>query len=424
VNILIVGAGYVGLPLAVAFSKSLKVDCYDINKDRIQELKKGIDKNKQEGGNLINKNLSFINNLDIKNKYKFIIITVPTPINEHNHPDLSHIENATINVAKLIKKNTIIIYESTTYPACTEEFCIPLLERHSNLKYNKDFFVAYSPERVNPGDKVNTLNSITKIVGSNHSKTCQKVTKLYKTICKSVYPVQSLKIAEAAKVIENIQRDINIALVNELSILFHKMNIPTNDVLKAASTKWNFHYYKPGLVGGHCIGVDPYYLSHKAEQYNYFPQLLLSGRRFNENMGRYVATQTIKLLIQNNINPSKAKIAVLGFAFKENITDFRNTKVIQIINELKNYNIKLNVFDPCVSKQDVKKEYNLTIHDLKNIKSKFDCLIVAVPHKEFVKSLNHYNHFFKNKKNKLIIDVKSIFKTKDLISQKFKYFQL
>ena len=384
----------------------------------------GLIKINKKGDNLINKNLNFINYLDIKINYKFIIITVPTPINEHNHPDLSHIENATINVAKLIKKNTIIIYESTTYPACTEEFCIPLLEQHSNLKYNKDFFVAYSPERVNPGDKVNTLNSITKIVGSNHSKTCQKVTKLYKTICKSIYQVSSLKIAEAAKVIENIQRDINIALVNELSILFHKMNIPTNDVLKAASTKWNFHYYKPGLVGGHCIGVDPYYLSYKAEQYNYFPQLLLSGRRFNENMGRYVATQTIKLLIQNNINPSKAKIAVLGFAFKENITDFRNTKVIQIINELKNYNIKVNVFDPHVSKQDVKKKYNITIHDLKNTKEKFDCLIISVSHKEFVKSLHNYNSFFKNEKNKLIIDVKSIFKTKDLISQKFKYFQL
>ena len=202
------------------------------------------------------------------------------------------------------------------------------------------------------------------------------------------------------------------------------MNIPTNDVLKAASTKWNFHYYKPGLVGGHCIGVDPYYLSYKAEQYNYFPQLLLSGRRFNENMGRYVATQTIKLLIQNNINPSKAKIAILGFAFKENISDFRNTKVIQIINELKNYNIKVNVFDPHVSKQDVKKKYNITIHDLKNTKEKFDCLIISVSHKEFVKSLHNYNSFFKNEKNKLIIDVKSIFKTKDLISQKFKYFQL
>ena len=422
-NILIVGAGYVGLPLAVAFSKTLNVDCYDIDKDRINQLRNGIDKNKQEGGNLINKNLNFINYLDIKNNYKFIIITVPTPINEHNHPDLSHIENATINVAQLIRKNTIIIYESTTYPGCTEEFCIPLLEQHTNLKYNKDFFVAYSPERVNPGDKVNTLNSITKIVGSNHTKTCQKVTKLYKTICKSVYPVQSLKIAEAAKVIENIQRDINIALVNELSVLFHKMNIPTNEVLKAASTKWNFHYYKPGLVGGHCIGVDPYYLSYKAEQYNYFPQLLLSGRRLNENMGRYVATQTIKLLIQNYINPSKAKIAILGFAFKENITDFRNTKIIQIINELKNYNTKISIFDSKVSKQEVKKKYNLIIQDLKDTKDKFDCIIIAVPHKAFVKSVSYYNHLFINKK-KIIVDIKNIFSIKDLKRNNVKYFKL
>ena len=423
--ILVIGAGYVGLPLSIAFAKHDKVHCYDINKKRIEELRLGIDENKQHlKKEILHNNLHFIHHLDQKLKFKFIIITVPTPINKQNHPDLSHLESATIDVAKLLKKNSVVIYESTTYPGCTEEVCIPLLEQHSNLQYNKDFFVAYSPERVNPGDKINTLNSITKIVGSNHTKTCHKVTKLYKTICKSVYQVSSLKIAEAAKVIENIQRDINIALVNELSVLFHKMNIPTNEVLKAASTKWNFHYYKPGLVGGHCIGIDPYYLSYKAEQYNYFPQLLLSGRRFNENMGRYVATQTIKLLIQNNINPSTANIAILGFAFKENIADCRNTKVIQIINELKNYNIKLNVFDPHVSTQDVKKEYNLTIHDLKNIKNKFDCVIIAVPHKEFVKSLYFYNHLFKNKKNKLIIDVKNIFNTKDLVKQKFKYFQL
>jgi UDP-N-acetyl-D-galactosamine dehydrogenase len=426
-KIAIIGLGYVGLPLAVEFAKKFTVTGYDINKEHVQLLRLGIDHNKQhQKKKLLNCNLTFTDRIDEKpSKYPFIIITVPTPVNAHKQPDLSHVESATINAAKLIQKNSIIIYESTTYPGCTEEVCIPLLEKYSKLKYNKDFFVAYSPERVNPGDTVNTLNSITKIVGSNNPKITLAVTKLYKIICKTIYPVQSLQIAEAAKVIENIQRDINIALVNELSVLFHKMNIPTDEVLKAASTKWNFHYYKPGLVGGHCIGVDPYYLSYKAEQYNYFPELLLSGRRFNENMGRYIATQVIKLLIQNNINFSKAKIAILGFAFKENIADFRNTKVIQIFNELQNYNLDITIFDSQVSKNEVQKEHNLAIYDLKkNKKNKFDCLIIAVPHKEFIQPLQYYNHFFKNIKNKIIVDVKNIFHRKDLNQQKFKYFKL
>ena len=424
-KISIIGAGYVGLPLSVAFSKHFNVICFDVNIDRINSLQRGKDLNNQHKKNeLINKNLNFTNNLDELLDSKYFIITVPTPINKENHPDLSSLENATINVARLIKKNSIIIYESTTYPGCTEEFCIPLLERHSNLKYKKDFFVAYSPERVNPGDTVNTLKSITKIVGSNNPKITNKVKTLYQKICKNIYPVQSLQIAEAAKVIENIQRDINIAVVNELSVLFHKLNIPTNAVLKAASTKWNFHYYKPGLVGGHCIGIDPYYLAYKAEQHNYFPQLLLSGRRFNENMGRYVATQSIKLLIQNKINPYKAKIAILGFAFKENISDFRNTKIIQIINEFKNYNINFKVYDSHVSKKDVKQEHEIHILDFKEMKKqKFDAIVLAVAHKEFVKPLKYYNQFFKNK-NKIIIDIKNIFNTKELNKYKFKYFQL
>lgn len=424
--IAIIGAGYVGLPLAIAFAKYNQVICYDISHDRIQKLKQGVDTNKQHSKKeVLQKKLVFTNDADLLKKISSFIITVPTPTNISNHPDLSMLEKASLLVGKYISKKSTVVYESTTYPGCTEEFCIPLLEQASNLKYGKDFEVAYSPERVNPGDKINTLESITKIVGSNHKSTLKKISKLYKTICKSIYPVNSIKIAESAKVIENIQRDVNIALVNELSVLFHKLNIPTNEVLKAAASKWNFHYYQPGLVGGHCIGIDPYYLAYKAEQHNYFPQLILSGRRFNENMGKYVATQTIKLLIQNNINPSKARIAILGFAFKQNIVDFRNTKVIQIVNELQHYNIDVTIFDSQVSKSEVQREYNLNIYDLeKNEKNKFDCLVIAVPHKEFIQPLPYYNQFFKNTKNKIIVDLKNIFHSRDLDQQKFKYFQL
>ncbi|MDC0351124.1 nucleotide sugar dehydrogenase, partial [Candidatus Pelagibacter sp.] len=344
-TIAIIGAGYVGLPLAIAFAKKYKVLCYDISKNRVENLNKGIDTNKQHSKKeIIQKNLIFTHNENLLKDINVYIITVPTPIDESNRPDLSMLEQTSLLVGKSIKKKSIVIYESTTFPGCTEEFCIPLIEKASNLKYGKDFSVAYSPERVNPGDKINILESITKIVGANDKQTLLKVKKLYQTICKSIYPVLSIKVAESAKVIENVQRDINIALVNELGILFNKLGIPTDEVLKSASTKWNFHYYKPGLVGGHCIGVDPYYLVHKAEENNYFPEIILSGRRLNENMGKHVAVQTMKLLSKNKINLVNARIAVLGFSFKDNIPDIRNTKVIQIIKELQNWNIKVNVF--------------------------------------------------------------------------------
>ena len=275
-SIAIIGSGYVGLPLAIEFSKKFKVISYDINKKRIERLKKGFDDNKQHfKKEILNKNLDFTNQINEIAKQKYFIITVPTPINQQNQPDLSFLKKSTIAVAKFISKGSIVIYESTTYPGCTDEICIPLLEMHSKLLNNKDFFVAYSPERVNPGDKTHTLQTITKVVGSNNPRITTIVKKLYQTICKKIYTTSSIKIAESAKVIENIQRDVNIALINELSVIFNKLKIPTNEVLKAASTKWNFHYYKPGLVGGHCIGVDPYYLAFKAQQKNYFPQLIL-----------------------------------------------------------------------------------------------------------------------------------------------------
>jgi UDP-N-acetyl-D-galactosamine dehydrogenase len=300
-----------------------------------------------------------------------------------------------------------------------------LLEKNSKLKCDKDFFVAYSPERVNPGDKVHTLNQITKIIGANNPKVLNKVKKLYQTICKSIYSVNSIKIAESAKVIENIQRDINIALVNELSVLFHKLKIPTNEVLKAAATKWNFHYYKPGLVGGHCIGIDPYYLAYKAKQHNYFPQLILSGRRFNENMGRYIATQTALLLSQQNIKVNKANIAILGFSFKENIPDIRNTKVFQIIEEFNKWNTKIEVFDSIVSQEEVKKEYGISVKKFKDFKKKkFDAIILAVSHKEFLKKIIFYNSYFKNKNKKVLIDVKNNFLENELKKNKYYFFQL
>lgn len=425
-TIAIVGVGYVGLPLAIAFAKKKSVLCYDINKVRVQSLQKGIDLNKQHFKKEIShKNLIFTSNENLLQNHLFYIITVPTPIDRSNSPDLHMLKQATLLVGKYIKKNSIIIFESTTYPGCTEEFCIPLLEQASELEYKKDFYVAYSPERVNPGDKINILQNITKIVGSNDKNTLHTVEKLYKMICKSIYPVLSIKVAESAKVIENVQRDLNIALVNELSVLFHKINIPTNEVLKAAATKWNFHYYKPGLVGGHCISVDPYYLAYKAAQKNYFPQIILSGRNFNENMGKYVAKQTMKLLSKNKTNVAKASVAVLGFSFKDNISDIRNTKVIQIIKELQNRNIKVRVFDSIVRKSEVKKEYKIHIYRFKDLKKfKYDAIVLAVSHDMFLKKLEYYNQFYKNKNNKIFIDIKNNYLTSDLKEKKFKFFQL
>ena len=425
-NICIFGAGYVGLPLACAFSKFYKVYCYDIDKTKISKLKKGIDSNNQfKKKDLIKKNLYFISNINDIKKCNYFIITVPTPIKKNRTPDLSFLENSSKIVSKIISPGSTVVYESTTYPGCTEEICIPILEKQSNLKYNKDFFVAYSPERINPGDKFHTLNNIVKVVGANNTKTILSITKLYKKICNKVHVVPSIKIAESAKVIENIQRDINIALMNELSVLFHKLNIPTEKVLEAASTKWNFHYYKPGLVGGHCISIDPYYLSYKAQMVNYFPQLILAGRRFNESMGKYVAVQSLKLLTNNNINLQKAKIAILGFAFKENINDFRNTKVLDIVKELQNWKSDIKVFDSFVSKEDVKKKHDLKIYKFTEMKNyKFDLIIIAVAHKEFKKKIDFYNKFYMQKNKKIIIDVKNIFNEEKLKKKNYDYFLL
>ena len=419
-KIVVIGAGYVGLDLAIAFSKKYNVICYDISKKRIQKLKRGLDSNKQHiKKKILNKNLIFTDQeLSIKNS-EIYIVTVPTPIDENKHPNLKMLKEASILVAKSIKKKSIIIYESTTYPGCTEEFCIPIIEKNSNFIFQKDFNVAYSPERVNPGDKINTLNRITKIVGANDKHTLLQVTKLYKSICKSIYQVKSIKISESAKVIENVQRDINIALVNELGILFQKLNIPTNDVLKAASSKWNFHYYKPGLVGGHCIGVDPYYLTYKAQSVNYSPQVILSGRRINDNMGRYVARDLLKHILQLNLKPSATKILILGLTFKEDCPDVRNSKVFDIYHELENFGYSPQIYDPFVKTHPDKKINKNLIISFEDIKT-YNVLIFAVAHKEFKKLTSLQLSKILNNNQSIIYDVKSIFYKKKFV-KKYNY---
>ena len=425
-SIVIIGSGYVGLPLAIAFATKYQVKCYDINKQRIKELKKGYDGNMQHtSSEILKKNLLFTNNLGDLKKNKYYIITVPTPINLNYQPDLRMLKKASEIVGQLISKDSLIIYESTTYPGCTEEVCIPILQKKSKLKFGKDFSVAYSPERINPGDKVNILKTITKIVGANDVKTRLRTGKLYNSICKSIFEVNSIKIAESAKVIENVQRDINIALVNQLSIFFNKLNIPTNEVLKAAATKWNFHYYKPGMVGGHCISVDPYYLTYKAKKIGFNPELILTGRKFNENMGRYISKEVLKLCKLNNICLHKQNLAILGFSFKENIPDYRNTKVMQLVKEFQKFNLNIKIFDSIVNKSDVLRDHRIKIYNFKEFKKfKYDVIILAVSHKEFLKKINFYNKFYKNKKNKIFIDIKNNYLNSDFVKNKYIYFQL
>jgi UDP-N-acetyl-D-galactosamine dehydrogenase len=421
----IIGAGYVGLPLAIAFSKFFNVYCFDVNLKRIKELQSGNDLNNQHNKNEIKKkNLIFSGDSVILENSDIFIITVPTPINKNNQPDLSMLKSASSLVAKYIKKNSLVIYESTTYPGCTNDYCVPIIEKHSNLKCGKDFDVAYSPERVNPGDKVNTLKNITKIVSANNCKTLMRVKKLYNLICKSIYQTTSIKVAESAKIIENTQRDLNIALVNEFSLIFNKLKISTNEVLKAAATKWNFHYYRPGLVGGHCISVDPYYLSFEAKRNNYLPKIILSGRKFNENMPKYIFKQ-IKLLLKKNKIKKKIDLCILGFSFKENIPDIRNTKILNLIKLLENEGFKYKIFDSFVSKKEVQKIYNIKIYDFNEIeKFKFDAIVLAVSHKNFKKKISFYNKFYKNLSKKIFFDLKNVYSAEDLTKNNFKYFQL
>lgn len=413
-NIAVLGLGYVGLPLAVEFGKMYNVIGFDIDEIRIKELKEGIDKTKETVKSDIksSKFLKFSSEiLDLKESNVFIV-TVPTPINKFKSPDLNPLLNASKMLGKVLKKGDIVIYESTVYPGCTEEDCVPILENSSGLTYNLDFFCGYSPERINPGDKINTLTKIKKVTSGSTKETAIIVDELYKSIIKAgTHLAPSIKVAEASKAIENAQRDVNISFVNELALIFDRIGIDTQDVLDAAGTKWNFLKYKPGLVGGHCIGVDPYYLTHKAESLGYYPQVILSGRRVNDNMGVFIANKVVKLMIQNEITIKGGNVLVLGVTFKENCPDIRNSKVIDIVNEFNQFGLNVDVFDPHADSNQVANEYNINII---NELFKYDAIVLAVSHDEFLE-IDYEG--LKKSRNSIIFDVKSVLDRNQITSR-------
>lgn len=382
----VIGLGYVGLPLAVEFGKLFNVVGFDINVDRINELKSGFDRTKEVDSIELKSaaKLSYSNTLSDLKEVNYFIITVPTPVDEFKKPDLRPLESASKTVGSVLKKGDIVIYESTVFPGCTEEICVPVLERVSGLKFNVDFFCGYSPERINPGDKLHRLTTIKKVTSGSTPEVAEKVDLLYrKIITAGTHKASSLKVAEAAKVIENSQRDLNIAFVNELALIFARMGIDTNEVLEAAGTKWNFLPFRPGLVGGHCIGVDPYYLTHKAESLGYHSEVILSGRRINDNMGIYIANSVIKLMAQNGLPINKANILMLGVTFKENCPDIRNSKVVDVIHELKSFGTIVDIYDPQADPEEVKHEYGLTL--VPSPDKKYHAIVLAVSHDEFTK---------------------------------------
>jgi UDP-N-acetyl-D-galactosamine dehydrogenase len=422
-KIAIIGLGYVGLPLAIEFSKKFKVLGFDINPTRVEELNSGKDHTNEanlEDLNLVMKlanetenGLIFSSNPEDLNSYNIYIVTVPTPIDQFKAPDLMPLLKASEMLGRVIKNGDIIIYESTVYPGCTEEDCVPVLEKYSGLKFNKNFYCGYSPERINPGDKVNTLTKIKKVTSGSTPETAEVVDSLYKSIIEAgTHKAPSLKVAEASKAIENAQRDVNISFVNELALIFDRMGIDTNDVLEAAGTKWNFLKYKPGLVGGHCIGVDPYYLAHKAESLGYHPQVILSGRRVNDNMGIFVANKVVKLLIQKGHKINNSRALILGITFKEDCPDIRNSKVIDIYNELKQFGILLDVYDPHADSVEVLKEYRIKLID--ELTKSYNAIILAVSHSEFL-GLDFQK--LKVSSNTIIFDTKS-FLNRDLVDSR------
>ncbi len=390
-NIAIIGLGYVGLPLAVAFGSKYNTIGFDINTNRVSELANGIDRTLESNSDKIKaaEQLKFSSNINDLKHCDIYIVTVPTPINQFKAPNLAPLLKASEMIGKVMKKGAIVIYESTVYPGCTEEDCVPILEKYSGLKFNEDFYCGYSPERINPGDKVNTLTTIKKVTSGSTPEVATFVDNLYASIITAgTYKAPSIKVAEASKAIENAQRDVNISFVNELALIFDRIGIDTNDVLDAAGTKWNFLKYKPGLVGGHCIGVDPYYLAHKAESLGYHPQVILSGRRVNDNMGMFIAGKVVKMMIQKGTNIKGAKALLLGVTFKENCPDIRNSKVVDIYNELIQFGLEVDVFDPHADASQVKKEYNI---ELQQSPSKYDAIILTVAHKEFLEmNINDY----------------------------------
>jgi UDP-N-acetyl-D-galactosamine dehydrogenase len=422
----VIGLGYVGMPIAVAFAKHINVVGFDINKHKIEQYQAGIDPTKEVGDDEIKKTrMVFTNDENLIKSAKFHIVAVPTPINQDKTPDLNPVEQSSVIVGRNLTKGSIVVYESTVYPGVTEDICIPILERESGLKNGIDFKVGYSPERINPGDKVHTLENIVKIVSGQDNESLEDISKVYELVIKAdIHKASSIKVAEAAKVVENSQRDINIAFMNELAMVFDRMGIDTKEVVEAMNTKWNALRFTPGLVGGHCIGVDPYYFVYEAERLGYHSQIVLAGRKINDGMGRFVTDNIIKKLIQSDVVVRKAKISILGITFKENCPDIRNSKVYDIIQELRSYGIEPVVFDPYADEGEVLNEYGVKLSQFEEVE-KSDALIFAVAHNEF-KNMKHKEiiPLFKNQDEKILIDVKSMFDLKDLKEMGYKYWRL
>jgi UDP-N-acetyl-D-glucosamine/UDP-N-acetyl-D-galactosamine dehydrogenase len=410
----IIGLGYVGLPLAAELGKFVDVIGFDINKERIEELKKGHDRTREVEAHELksSKNLRFSSDIQDIKTANYYIVTVPTPVDEYKKPDLRPLESASKTVGSVLKRGDIVIYESTVYPGCTEEVCVPILEKTSGLKFNVDFFCGYSPERINPGDKLHRVTTIKKVTSGSTPEAAEKVDQLYKkVVVAGTHKASSIKVAEAAKVIENSQRDINIAFINELALIFDRVGIDTHEVLEAAGTKWNFLPFKPGLVGGHCIGVDPYYLTHKAESLGYHPEVILSGRRINDNMGIHIANSVIKLMARNELPINKSNILVLGITFKENCPDIRNSRVVDVIQELKSFGTQVDVYDPQADAEEVKHEYGLSLISAPN--KKYDAIVLTVSHQEFA-AMNWSN--IKHEKT-VIYDVKGYLKKSEVTAR-------
>lgn len=423
----VVGLGYVGLPLAAAFGRKTNVIGFDIHTAKINELISGFDATGElSREELQSTQIEYTTDPASLKRADFLIVTVPTPIDENNNPDLTPMEKASVTIGQNLKKGSIVVYESTVYPGVTEDICVPILERESGMTCGTDFKVGYSPERINPGDKVHTVDKIVKVVSGMDDDTLDTVASIYEMVVTAgVHRASSIKVAEAAKVIENTQRDLNIALINELALIFNKMNIPTQDVLAAAGTKWNFLKFTPGLVGGHCIGVDPYYLTHKAEQIGYLPQVILAGRRINDGMGKYVAENTVKQMIKAGKIIKESRVLVLGLTFKEDVPDIRNTKVVDIVSELEDYGVEVLIHDPLADADETMHEYGLKLTDFDMVGS-VDAIIYAVAHKEFSGlSIQELSKLCSNGQTSgVIVDVKSVMKRTDVEAAGLRYWSL
>ncbi len=410
-SLAVIGLGYVGLPIALEFAKKIKVIGFDINQSRVEMMRNKIDPSQElESHAFEGCDIEFTSDLEILKKAKFFIVAVPTPVDAHNVPDLIPVQRASETIGKVIKKGDYVVFESTVYPGCTEEDCVPIIEKISGLKMNVDYKIGYSPERINPGDKEHTITSITKVVSGCCAESLDTIAKVYELVVKAgVHRASSIKVAEAAKIIENTQRDLNIALMNELSIIFDRMNINTFEVLEAAGTKWNFLKFQPGLVGGHCIGVDPYYLTYKAQKLGYDSQVILAGRTINDGMAGYVAKKVLQHIIQHNGNVKQSKVLVMGATFKENVSDIRNSKVADVVNELRSFSLNVHVTDPHANSEELKHEYGFGLTN--NLDKDYDAIIVTVPHALY-RSLDD-NYFLNiSKETALIADLKGIYRNK------------